>query len=499
MSAFEKPEEVQNGRVSTGIAGLDEVIGGGLPANNVYLVQGDPGAGKTTLGLQFLMEGARLGEQGLYVTLSESRRELLAVAKSHRWSLDAITIHEQLIADELITDEDLSLFHPSEIELGETINGVLTAIEESSPKRVVFDSLAEIRMLSQNTVRYRKQVLAMKEYFSKRKITALLLDDRTAEFNDIQLHSVPHGVVVLERLAPLYGAARRRMEVVKLRGVNYRGGYHDFAIRTGGLEVFPRPIATPHSVAPITEQLSSGVGQIDQLTGGGISRGNSTVIMGPAGAGKSTLATQYAVAAAKAGMKAAMFVFDESLGTLFTRSEALGMPLMEHYESGSIRLTQVDPAELSPLEFTYLVRKSVDAGASLVVIDSLNGFLNAMPEETFLTLHLHELLSNLGERGVSTIIVMAQHGLIGTMVSSIDVSYLADCVILLRYFEANAEIHKAISVLKKRSGYHEKSIRRYDLGPKGIVVGEPLREFRGLLTGTPTATAPLQSDALGRS
>jgi circadian clock protein KaiC len=487
------------GLARTGVPGLDSIIGGGLPRNHVYLIQGDPGAGKTTLGLQFLLAGGDEGEAGLYVTLSESRRELEAVAASHHWSLEKIHIHEQLIADELITEEDLSLFHPSEIELGETINGVLAAIEKLRPARVVLDSLSEIRMLSQSTVRYRKQVLALKEYFAKRKITALLLDDRTAEFNDIQLHSVPHGVLVLERLAPLYGAARRRVEMVKLRGVNYHGGFHDFAIRTGGLAVFPRPRTIEHRHTIVREHLPSGVPEIDEMTGGGLGRGNSTLIMGPAGAGKSSLATQYAVAAAHRGEKAAMFIFDESLGTLLTRSADLGMPLERYVQEEMIALTQIDPAELSPGEFTDMVLRSVENGASVVVIDSLNGFLNSMPEERYLTLHLHELLGNLGEQGVTTIIVMAQHGLIGpSMRSSVDVSYLSDCVILLRYYEANAEIHKAISVLKKRSGRHERSIRNYELSSAGVVVGKPLKKFRGLLTGTPTME-PIQGAAFDQN
>jgi circadian clock protein KaiC len=481
---------------ATGVPGLDAILGGGLPRDHVYLVQGDPGAGKTTLALQFLLEGAAKGETGLYITLSESRRELMAVARSHGWELDGIVIHEQLIGEEMVSEEDVTLFHPSEIELGEAVNTMLKAIEEAKPMRVAIDSLAEIRMLSQSTVRFRKQVLALKEYFARKSITAVLLDDRTSEFNDIQLHSVPYGVIVLERLSPMYGAARRRMEVVKLRGVNFRGGYHDFSIRTGGMMVFPRPIALAHRSDSVRDQLACGVPEIDQITGGGLSTGNSTVIMGPAGAGKSTLATRYAVAAAEQGRKAAMFIFDESQGTLFTRSHDLGMPLDEHVKAGLITVQQIDPAELSPGEFTYMVRSAVDDGACVVVIDSLNGFLNSMPEERYLTLHLHELLSHLGERGVVSIVVMAQHGLLGpSMTSAVDVSYLADCVILLRYYEANAEIHKAISVLKKRSGRHERSIRNFELGDGGITVGPPLRRFRGLMTGIPVITD--QSDVDG--
>ena len=481
-------EEALDALAASGIEGLDRVLGGGFPKHHVYLLQGDPGAGKTTLSLQFLLEGAKTGEKGLYITLSETRRELEAVARSHGWSLDSIQIHEQLVTEKSLSDEeDTTMFHPSEIELGQTIARILEEVERVKPQRVVLDSLSEIRLLSQSTLRYRKQILGLKQYFSNRGATVLFLDDRTSEGNDLQLHSVPHGVLILERRAPLYGAPRRRLEVVKLRGVEFSGGFHDFTIKRGGIKVFPRLIAAHHRSDIDEGQLSSGVPEIDSLLGGGIERGSSTLIMGPAGVGKSTLATQYAVAAAKSGEHAALFVFDESKRSLFVRSAALGMDLRELSDSGRISVQQVDPAELSPGEFAHLVRESVELrGARVVVIDSLNGYLNAMPEERFLTLHLHELLTYLGDRGVATILVMAQHGLIGSnMVSSVDVSYLADCVVLLRYYEMDGELHKAISVMKKRSGSHENAIRNYSMSPTGLTVGEPLKRFRGILSGIP--------------
>jgi circadian clock protein KaiC len=474
---------------STGIAGLDAILGGGFPKDHVYLLQGDPGAGKTTLSLQFLLEGVKLGEKALYITLSETRRELHAVAKSHGWSLDGVEIHEHLVREETLSEEeDTTIFHPSEIELGQTVSRILEEVERVNPQRVVLDSLSEIRLLSQSNLRYRKQILALKQYFTNRGATSLFLDDRTSEGNDLQLHSVPHGVIVLERRAPLYGSPRRRLEIIKLRGVEFHGGYHDFTIRRGGIELYPRLVAAKDSVERSDEShLESGIPEIDALLGGGLDRGSSTLIMGPAGVGKSTLATQYAVAAANRGERAALFIFDESRRSLLKRSTAVGMNLVACMDKNLITAQQVDPAELAPGEFANLVREAVEKhGARTIVIDSLNGYLNAMPEERFLTLHLHEMLTYLGDHGVATILVMAQHGLIGSnMISSVDVSYLADCVVLLRYYEAEGELHKAISVMKKRSGDHEKAIREFTMNESGLSVGPPLKGFRGILSGIP--------------
>jgi circadian clock protein KaiC len=473
---------------ATGIVGFDAILGGGFPKDHVYLIQGDPGAGKTTLSLQFLLEGVKQGEKGLYITLSETKRELHAVARSHGWDLSGVEINEHLVREETLSEEeDTTIFHPSEIELGQTVSRILEEVERVRPQRVVLDSLSEIRLLSQSNLRYRKQILALKQYFTNRGATVLFLDDKTAEGNDLQLHSVPHGVILLERRAPLYGAPRRRLEIIKLRGVDFRGGYHDFTIRRGGIELYPRLIAARDRGDGGDGHLASGITEIDALLGGGLDLGSSTLIMGPAGVGKSTLATQYAVAAAERGERSALFIFDESRRSLLRRSTAVGMDMTKSLKSDLITVQQVDPAELAPGEFANLVRIAVERdNAKVLIIDSLNGYLNAMPEERFLTLHLHEMLTYLGDHGVATILVMAQHGLIGSnMVSSVDVSYLADCVVLLRYYEAEGELHKAISVMKKRSGSHEKAIREFSMGAGGLSVGPPLKHFRGILSGIP--------------
>ncbi|MEA2490108.1 MAG: circadian clock protein KaiC [Acidobacteriota bacterium] len=472
---------------ATGIKGLDHILLGGFPRNRVYLVQGDPGVGKTTIGLQFLLEGLRSGERCLYITLSESAEELRAVAKSHGWTLDGLEIYEQMVGEEALVQEETTVFYPAEIELGETIKGMLQEVDRVKPQRVVLDSLSEIRLLAQSGLRYRKQILAMKQFFNGRNVTVLCLDDRTSEFQDIQLQSVPHGVVELERYTPVYGSARRRMQLVKVRGLNFRDGYHDFNVMTGGVVVYPRLVAAEHRTIAGREQVSSGLKALDDMLGGGLDRGTSTLIMGPAGCGKSALAAQHAVSAASRGEKTAMFIFEENISSVLNRSKSLGMDLKPHVDSGLITIRQVDPAQLQPGEFAHLVREAVEEdGIRVLVIDSLNGYLNAVPEERFLLLHLHELLSYLGQNGIATILVFAQHGLVGQMQTTVDVSYLADCVILLRYYEAKGCIHKALSIVKKRSGAHETAIRALSMSEKGLDIGAPLENYHGVMSGIPT-------------
>ena len=483
----------------TGIRGLDDVLGGGLPRNRIYLVMGDPGVGKTTLGLHFLREGIARGEKVLYIGLSETRDELEDVARSHGWSVDGVEIFEYSAASRLDEDEETTIFHPSEIELGEATRTMIREVERVQPQRVVIDSLAEVRLLAQSPLRYRRQILALKEYFTGKKATVLLLDDKEVASGDMQLLTLAHGVLLLEQLSPIYGSERRRIRVSKLRGVKYRGGFHDMTIRTGGIAVFPRLVAAEHRPSTKIARLPSGIAAVDALLGGGIDRGTSTLIMGPAGSGKSSLATQYAVAAAERGENATLFLFDESRSTLLARSDSISLDVQNQLDTGRIVIQQIDPAEIPPGEFVQLVREQVEKRQiSVLVIDSLNGYMNAMPEERFLTIHMHELLTYLGQQGVATILVVAQHGLVGqTMMSPVDVSYLADCVILTRYFELAGEIRKAVSVVKKRSGAHEKAIRPFAIGADGLTVGPPLTEFHGVLSGTPlldTNVASLMGD-----
>lgn len=474
-------------RVSTGSEGLDDILGGGLDPSRMYLYEGRPGTGKTTISLQFLLEGVRRGERVLYVTLSETQRELALVAKRHGWSLDGVDIFE-LVPPEtsLDPDRELTILHPAEIELSETTNLIFEKIAALDPARIVFDSLSELRLLAQSPLRYRRQVLALKHFFAARDCTVILLDDLSSSDTDLQLHSISHGVVHLEQLALDYGAERRRIRVVKMRGISFRGGYHDFIIRTGGLEIFPRLIAAEHHSEFSGAFTSSGITEFDELLGGGLERGTNALLIGAAGVGKSSLALTFALAAVERGDHAVFFGFDEGRGTLEARARSIGLPLDKAIERGALRFQQIDPAELSPGEFAANVRESVERdGARVVVIDSLNGYLNAMPDERFLILQMHELLSYLGQRGVLTILVMAQHGLVGPVDSPLDLSYLSDAVIMLRYFEVSGSVRRAISVVKKRSGAHENTIREFRLSPRGIALGPPLTNFAGVLTGTP--------------
>ena len=484
-------------RISTGSQGLDDILGGGLDRNRMYLYEGRPGTGKTTLALQFLLEGIRQGEQGLYVSLSETTEELRVVAKRHGWSLKGLEIFELASADAMLDPErELTILHPAEVELGETTKAVFDRVVALNATRIVFDSLSELRLLAQNPLRYRRQVLALKHFFGARQCTVVLLDDLTSAGDDLQLHSISHGVVLLEQLAIEYGAERRRLRVVKMRGIQFRGGYHDFVIRKGGLEIFPRLVAAEHHKVFPGEFVTSGSIELDQMLGGGLERGTNTLLLGAAGVGKSSLAVSYAVASARRNEHAVFFAFDEGRGTLEARARMLGLPLEEALQAGQIRFQQIDPAELSPGEFAANVRHSVEVDhARVIVIDSLNGYLNSMPEGRFLVLQMHELLTYLNQQGVLTLLVLAQHGLVGPMNTPLDISYLSDAVLMLRYFEYGGRVRRALSVVKKRSGNHEHTIREFRLGATGVSVGPPLVNFTGIFSGTPQYTGTSLNDS----
>jgi circadian clock protein KaiC len=477
-----------NGKAALGIGGFDDILGGGLARNRVYLLEGTPGTGKTTIATQFLLEGAQRGEVGLYITLSETEQELRETATSHGFAIgEAFHIFE-LVPPESLLDEaqQQSLLYSSDLELGETTRRIFEVVERVNPARVVLDSLSEIRLLAQNSLRYRRQILSLKHYFAKTGATVLLLDDLTSGNDDKSVHSVAHAVIRLEELSPSYGPERRRLRVVKYRGQKYRGGYHDFTIRTGGVVVFPRLVSAEHRSDFDRTVLKSGTPGLDELLGGGLDRGSSTLILGPAGTGKSLLALKLALAGIQRGERAAAFIFDEEIGLLFNRAKGLGIDLQALKDSGSLLIEQVDAAELSPGEFTQKVRACVEKhGVRCVLIDSLNGYQAAMPEEQALILHMHELLQYLNRQGVTTLLTVAQHGLVGDMKAPVDVTYLADTVILLRYFEALGRVRRAISVIKKRTSGHEDMIREFRIGARGIVVGEPLEQFQGILRGVP--------------
>lgn len=484
-------------KARTGILGLDDVLAGGLSRGNAFLLEGEPGAGKTTLALQFLIEGARNQEQSLYITLSETEQELRSGAASHGWTLgEEIEIFELSPAESLLdSEQQQSLLYSSDLELGETTKRIFDCVERVRPTRVVVDSLSEIRLLAQNSLRYRRQVLALKHYFARNGATVLMLDDLTSDIADKTVHSVAHGVIRLEELTPEFGAERRRLRVMKYRGQKYRGGYHDFVIATGGLQVFPRLVASEHRIPFERTRLSSGIKELDQLLGGGTDVGSSTLVLGPAGTGKSLIALTFAMAALDRGEKAALFVFDEELGLLFDRMAGIGIDLPAARKSGRLVIQQIDAAELSPGEFAARVCRVVDTGGvRTVVIDSLNGYHAAMPEEKSLTLHIHELLQYLNRHGASTFLTVAQHGLVGDMQSPVDVTYLADTVILLRYFEAVGHVHRALSVIKKRSGAHESAIREFRISNAGLAVGKPLEAFHGVLRGVPTYSGKTTPD-----
>lgn len=479
----------QTAKAQTGISGLDEIMAGGLSRGHIFLVEGEPGAGKTTVALQFMMAGAAAGERSLYITLSETAEELRQGAASHGWKLgEEIEVFELTPPESLLdSDQQQSLLYSSDLELGETTKQIYAAMERVKPRRVVVDSLSEIRLLAQSSLRYRRQILAIKHYFARHGATVMLLDDLTAEVGDKTVHSIAHGVIRLEELAPAYGAERRRVRILKYRGQKYRGGYHDFTITTGGLVIFPRLIAAEHRSSFDRTPLSTGIAEFDALLGGGADSGSSTLILGPAGTGKSLITMKFALAALARGEKAALFIFDEELGLLFERMRGIGMDIEAPYRAGNLIIQQVDAAEMSPGEFAHRVRQAVDEAAiKTVVIDSLNGYQAAMPEENSLILHMHELLQYLNRQGATTFMTVAQHGLVGDMQAPVDVTYLADTVILLRYFEASGEVRRAISVIKKRSGHHESTIREFRIGAGGLMLGPPLDAFQGVLRGVPT-------------
>lgn len=485
--ATSQEDRARSGLTSTGVTGLDDILGGGLTPDRLYLVEGTPGAGKTTLALQFLLKGTALGESGLYVTLSETGDELRDAAASHGWSLDHIEVHELVSELGLDPDSEQSVLHPSDIELGETVREVIARVDELKPDRVVFDSLSELRLLAQSPLRYRRQILALKHFFAKRRCTVLILDDSSSDRSDQQLHSIAHGVISLEQAPREFGPERRRLRIPKMRGIKFRSGYHDFNLDTGGLTVFPRLLAAEHRTMFEPSVASTGSTGLDILLGGGLITGTNTLLMGPSGIGKTTTAIRCMLTALERGETATYFLFDESLGTLLARSAALGMDLHPHLRSGRLTITRVNPAELSPGEFASQVRLGVEArGSTFVAIDSLNAYLHAMPDHQFLILQMHELLTYLNFQGVSTLLVLGQHGVVGEVTSDIDLSYLSDGIVLFRFFEARGEVRSAISVVKSRVNTHERTIREFRLSGLGLQVGEALTDFQGVLSGIPS-------------
>jgi len=489
-------------KAQSGVPGLDDVLAGGFTRGRLYLVEGSPGTGKTTIATQFLLAGAEKGEAGLYITLSETAAELSDSAVSHGWRFEAPLELFELVSPESLLDEEQqqSLLYSSDLELGETTKRIFEAIDRQKPQRVVLDSLSEIRLLAQSSLRYRRQILALKHYFAGQNLTVMMLDDLTSDVLDKTVHSIAHGVIRLEELAPDFGGERRRLRVLKYRGQKYRGGYHDFLIETGGVRVFPRLVSAEHKARFERKVLGSGIEELDALLGGGIERGSSALVLGPAGTGKSLLTLTFAASAVARGEKAAMFVFDEERGLLIERAKGLGIELEEMIAQGDLMLTQIDAAEMAPGEFAQAVRVCVEThGARTVIIDSLNGYQAAMPEERQLILHMHELLQFLNRRGATTFLTVAQHGLVGDMRAPVDITYLADTVILLRYFEAAGRVRRAISVIKKRTSGHEDTIREYRIHSRGITLGQPLTGFQGVLRGVPELVNVDESKLIGSS
>lgn len=494
----ERPRRQPTTRISTGINGLDDILCGGLTAQRVYLVEGSPGTGKTTLGLQFLLEGVRLGETGLYITLSETADELEAVAESHGWDMQGIDVFELANDTSLDPEAQQSVFHPSEVELGETTRSVMERVNTLKPLRVVFDSLSEMRLLAQNPLRYRRQILALKQFFSQRDCTVLLLDDKS-NTPDQQLHSIAHGVISLEQIAQEFGKERRRVNVIKMRGTKFRGGYHDYILETGGLKIFPRLVAAEHHRPYSAHVSSTGSEGFDALLGGGLASGTNTLIVGPSGIGKTTMSVRCLLSALERGEKASFYLFDEGLGTFFARSAALGMELRGYADSGQLKMHHIDPAELAPGEFAQMLRDAVEgANVKFIVIDSLNAYLQAMPGEHFLTLQMHELLSYLNQQGVTTVLVLGQHGVIGEVRTDVDLSYMSDTTVLVRFFESNGRLRRALTVIKSRTADHALTIHELVLGSGGMAIGPALEGFEGVLTGLPTyrgATPMMSTDA----
>jgi circadian clock protein KaiC len=481
------PTTEADNRAGTGIAGFDNILNGGFVRDRLYLLEGNPGTGKTTLALQFLLEGARVGERGLCITLSETAEEMRAAAASHGWSLEGIEIVELAPAESLLdAEQQQSLLYSSDLELGETTKLVFEAVERVKPHRVALDSLSEIRLLAQGSLRYRRQILALKHYFARHRATVVMLDDLTSDDNDRATHSIAHGVIKLEELAPEYGAERRRLRVTKYRGTPFRGGYHDFTIQTGGVAVYPRLVAAEHRREFAHDPLRSGIAPLDALLGGGLTRGSSTLITGPAGVGKTLLALHFAMAEIENGQRAALYIFDEEIGLLLERAHCIGLDLAAHQSAGNLIIVQIDPAELTPGAFAHRVRHDVETkNVGTILIDSLNGYQVAMPEENYLILHMHELLAYLNRHGVVSILTLAQHGLLGETRAPVDLTYLSDTILLIRYFETRGRICRALSVVKKRGGSHENTVREYRVTPTGLAVGPVLTAFQGILRGVP--------------